>query len=241
MARIRTVKPEFFTSEDVMALSPLARLLFIGLWCESDREGRMKWTPDSWKARYLPSDDCEIELVTDELVTRGLVVKYASDMREYAHVPTFLQHQVINPRERESALPPPEGRKEGKGRKEGTASLTRGYTREFENFWNCYPNKKGKGAAEKAFGKIKPDDQLMELMLDAIFKQKQSAAWMKDGGEFIPHPATWLNQKRWEDEVAPAGIGGKPKTDFEKSLEPGYAKLREDAKLSRSDEGDVPF
>ena len=45
MARIRTIKPEFFTSEDIVALSPLARLLFIALWCEADREGRLVWKP----------------------------------------------------------------------------------------------------------------------------------------------------------------------------------------------------
>ena len=45
MARIRTIKPEFFTSDDICALSPLARLLYVGLWCEADREGRLVWTP----------------------------------------------------------------------------------------------------------------------------------------------------------------------------------------------------
>ena len=43
MARIRTIKPEFFTSDDICALSPLARLLYVGLWCEADREGRLVW------------------------------------------------------------------------------------------------------------------------------------------------------------------------------------------------------
>ena len=49
MARIRTIKPEFFTSDDICALSPRARLLYIGLWCEADREGRLVWAPRGFK------------------------------------------------------------------------------------------------------------------------------------------------------------------------------------------------
>lgn len=61
MARIRTIKPDFFTSEDIMALSPLARLLYIGTWLEADREGRLTWKPSTLKVRYLPSDACDVK------------------------------------------------------------------------------------------------------------------------------------------------------------------------------------
>jgi len=71
----------------------------------------------------------------------------------------------------------------------------------FESFWSSYPKKKAKGDAEKAFNKIKPDDVLLKTMLDAIDAQSRSPDWKKDGGQFIPYPATWLNQKRWEDEI----------------------------------------
>lgn len=69
----------------------------------------------------------------------------------------------------------------------------------FEKFWNAYPRKVGKGAAEKAFKKYKPDEGLLEQMLSAISAQKKSEQWSKDNGKFIPYPATWLNQRRWED------------------------------------------
>lgn len=71
----------------------------------------------------------------------------------------------------------------------------------FVLFWEVYPKKIGKGAAEKAWAKIKPGDQLVSKMLDAIKVQSRSHNWTKDDGQFIPNPATWLNQKRWEDEV----------------------------------------
>jgi hypothetical protein len=138
MARIRTIKPDFFTSDDICVLSPLARLLYIGLWCEADREGRLAWTPRVFKRRYLPDDDCDIEAICLELLKRDLVRLYGDDL---AYIPTFLEHQHINPREARSNLPEPpdeitprrvddasrrvsdaqvgkEGRKEGEG-KEG--------------------------------------------------------------------------------------------------------------------------
>ena len=71
----------------------------------------------------------------------------------------------------------------------------------FEEFWNLYPKKKSKGQAEKAFAKINPDDELLVMILCAIEKAKKSKDWLKDNGQFIPYPATWLNAKGWEDEI----------------------------------------
>lgn len=105
MARIRTIKPEFFTSADVVALSPLARLLFIGLWQIADREGRLKWRPADFKLQVLPGDECDIEALSEEIVSRGLIVRYGDGL---AYIPTFLDHQSINPRETASKLPPPD-------------------------------------------------------------------------------------------------------------------------------------
>lgn len=71
----------------------------------------------------------------------------------------------------------------------------------FVQFWDKYPKKKGKQSAEKAFQKIAPDEALFKTMLNAIEEQKKSAEWQKDNGQYIPHPATWLNGRRWEDEI----------------------------------------
>ena len=70
----------------------------------------------------------------------------------------------------------------------------------FDAFWNAYPKKVGRGAAEKAFKKIKPSGDLLQKMLDAVEQQRQSDQWRRDNGQYIPNPATWLNQTRWEDE-----------------------------------------
>lgn len=106
MARIRTIKPEFFTSEDIVSLTPLSRLFYQSLWCEADREGRLEWKPRTFKLRYFPGDNCDIESMADELIEAGLVVIYRVDGRTYAEIPTFTRHQVINNRESQSKIPP---------------------------------------------------------------------------------------------------------------------------------------
>lgn len=73
----------------------------------------------------------------------------------------------------------------------------------FDAFWSAYPLKKAKATAEKAWAKLKPSADLQAAILSAIAAHKLSADWMRDGGQYIPHPTTWLNQRRWEDEVTP--------------------------------------
>lgn len=71
----------------------------------------------------------------------------------------------------------------------------------FPKFWKMYPNKKGKAAAEKAWKKLKVTADLFGQIAEGLAAQVVCEAWVKDAGQFIPHPATWLNGKRWEDEV----------------------------------------
>lgn len=74
-------------------------------------------------------------------------------------------------------------------------------TQRFESFWQMYPNKKAKTDARKAWDKLKVDDPLYTEIMKGLARQKKSRDWIKDEGQFIPHPATWLNGRRWEDEV----------------------------------------
>ena len=71
----------------------------------------------------------------------------------------------------------------------------------FARFWSAYPRHEAKQTALRAFVKLNPDDGLLREMLAAIEKQKASSQWRENGGQYIPHPSTWLNQRRWEDEV----------------------------------------
>jgi hypothetical protein len=84
-----------------------------------------------------------------------------------------------------------------------TLQLSKKQAELFKEFWKAYPKKKSKGQAERTWKKIKADGALLGEMLEAIERAKQSRDWQKDGGQFIPHPATWLNARGWEDEHEP--------------------------------------
>ena len=77
---------------------------------------------------------------------------------------------------------------------------------EFDTFWQEYPKKVGKGAAKKAFEKARQGGVTLESLVTAVRRQKCGSQWSKDDGQYIPHPATWLNQERWEDEVYSPGV-----------------------------------
>jgi hypothetical protein len=74
-------------------------------------------------------------------------------------------------------------------------------TDRFEMFWTAYPKKIGKDKCRRWFASHKITDTLLDNMLNALDTQKRSSQWSKDDGQFIPHPYTWLNQGRWQDEV----------------------------------------
>jgi hypothetical protein len=74
----------------------------------------------------------------------------------------------------------------------------------FARFWTAYPRKVNKPSAQRAFNKLNPDDALLETMLTAIEKQKASKQWQD--AQYIPHPATWLNGRRWEDDLPAAKV-----------------------------------
>lgn len=99
----------------------------------------------------------------------------------------------------------------------------------WDRFWEAYPRKTAKQAALRAWRKIRVDDGLLALMLSALERQRQSDQWARDGGKFIPHPATWLNGRRWEDEVKAAppkpGEPGYTLTDLDKVIA-GYRNAK---------------
>ncbi len=74
------------------------------------------------------------------------------------------------------------------------------YTPDFEEFWRAYPKKVGKGAAWKSWKRLRPDQETQSDMIRALENQSTSNQWQRERGRFIPNPAAWLNQHRWEDE-----------------------------------------
>lgn len=89
----------------------------------------------------------------------------------------------------------------GTGARAGAKTVAGNGELRFSDFWQAYPKKVGKDAALKQFENRKVDDELLAQMLAALAIQKPSPGWQKDGGQFIPNPATWLSQGRWQDEA----------------------------------------
>ncbi|WP_218509752.1 hypothetical protein [Variovorax sp. dw_308] len=218
MAHIRTIKPEFFTSVDVVGLSPLARLLYIATWLEADREGRLLWKPSTFKLRYFPADNCDIAGLCAELLDAELVVVYGAG---YAVVPSFNTHQRVNPREGASRLPAPpsdmtrearvgtgdageidaQGGREGK-EKEGdiSRSALNDPPSGFAAFWASWPKsvrKQAQGKCLQVWKKAGAESVAAEI-LDHLEALKQSLDWTKNDGQFIPAPLSYLNGRRWE-------------------------------------------
>lgn len=105
MARKRTISPEFFTDEDIADMPPLLRLLFVGMWCQADKAGRMKDKPRTIQAQVLPFDDVDIDASLNELARRGFIFRYTIDGTGYIQIRTWAKHQNPHHTERDSDLP----------------------------------------------------------------------------------------------------------------------------------------
>jgi len=96
MARIRTIKPDFWTDEKIMECSLSARLLFIGMWNFADDYGNLDRHAKQIKARVFPADSIDCEPLLHELLTLGLLIEYSVSEQKYLHIQNFAKHQVIN-------------------------------------------------------------------------------------------------------------------------------------------------
>jgi hypothetical protein len=105
MARIRTIKPDFFIDDDIAALHPLTRILFIGLWCLADKGGRLEDKPNRIKIQLLPYDKHDINAALNDLVNTGLIIRYEAEGQKIIQIRSFDKHQVTHHTEKESTLP----------------------------------------------------------------------------------------------------------------------------------------
>lgn len=98
-----------------------------------------------------------------------------------------------------------QGQGEEKKEKPRAATASPSESPEWAAFWAAYPSSKGRKAALKAWGRLSPDAALVARIMAAVEAQARSQDWLKDGGQFVPHAATWLNGERWTDSES-----GKP-------------------------------
>lgn len=231
MARSRNIKPGFFSNEHLAELDFATRLLFIGLWTEADREGRLEDRPRRLKMALFPADNVDIDRMLDDLDHLGFIKRYTVGEFKAIQVVNWAKHQNPHVKEAKSGIPEMpvlEGSRVEHGASPVQApdshssfpadslSLDSGFlipdsltpspapvggAELFARFWKLYPRKVGKDKAEKAWAKLKPTQQLFDQIIEALAKHRLTSGWTKDNGQFIPHAATWLNGKRWEDEV----------------------------------------
>jgi hypothetical protein len=108
MARARNLKPSFFTNDILAEVPALGRLLFQGLWCVADREGRLADRPRKLKAEILPYDDCDIESMLCMLAERGFIQRYQVNGERFIQVVNFTKHQNPHVKESASSIPAPD-------------------------------------------------------------------------------------------------------------------------------------
>ncbi len=235
MARIRSIKPEAFTSETLSAVSRAARWTFAGLWTYCDDEGRGRGDPRLIKAALYPlDDDVSVDDVVsdlDELEAVGVLCRYEHGGRAYLHVTNFFEHQHPN-RPVASKLPECSRSTHG-GLTEDSVSAplcsrsSRGVGEErevkppstavevaripgaFDAFWNAYPRKVGKVEAKKVFD-AKARSVPASTIIDGALRLASDPNLPET--QFIPHPATWLRRGGWDDEPLPARTNGRQAT-----------------------------
>ena len=223
MARSRNIKPGFFCNEILVELPFEYRLLFIGLWTVADRAGRFQDRPTRIKMELFPADSVDVEAGLRALHDNGFITRYSVDGCRYCQVLAWDKHQNPHIKEATSTIPAPDasGASTVQTPDKNSASpadslipdslnlipdsrtldqqADRSTETRFEEFWAAYPRKVGKEDARKAFVKLNPDAGLLAVMLDAVATSAKSEHWAKDK-QFIPHPATWIRGKRWQDE-----------------------------------------
>lgn len=103
--RTRDLKPDFWTDERIVQLSDAAKLLFQGLWCMADREGKLEDQPLTIGFKVRPWDPKPVEKLLNELAESGVIIRYVAEGRRYIVVPTFQEHQRFHPNEKARGLP----------------------------------------------------------------------------------------------------------------------------------------
>ena len=224
----RIIKESICTSDSVDQLSWFEEVLFYRLIVNCDDFGRFDGRTAVIKNRLFPLKDNltikSVETAINKLASAGLVALYVFEGKPYLYLPTWNEHQTI--RAKRSKYPEPENickqmisdaskcsrnpiqsnpnPIQSESESESESNTRKALESAFDAFWSVYPKKTGKEAARKAFKKIPKSAH--SLLVPAVEAQKKSRQWMEENGRFIPNPATWLNQGRWEDEVQTSGV-----------------------------------
>lgn len=188
-----------------------ARLLYTWLLTHLDVNGCFSGDPVVINGQVFTRLNKSIQTIQDylnDLQQNGLIMLYSANGDEFLFVPDFVekQPQLRADREGKSRIPIPTPDQLQSNSRPTPAQVKLSKDKlmvknGFEIFYKEYPRKVGKRKSKETFNKINPNQQLLDKMLKSIEHVKKSDDWQKENGKYIPHPATWLNQERWEDEI----------------------------------------
>lgn len=224
----RILKESICTSDNIDELTTFQENVFYRLLVCCDDFGRMDARPKILASKLYPLKSIRADQMADALralSSAELVTLYEVGGKPFLQMKTWERHQQI--RAKRSKYPGPENSNlissdincnqmisddcicprnpiQSESEYENPNPKSNPNTNSssagaFEEFWAAYPRKVGKSDAQKAFAKVKVP---VQVLIEAINKQKTTEQWCKDGGKFIPYPATWLNGGRWQDEVS---------------------------------------
>lgn len=223
--RARNIKPGFFENEELAELGPEAMLLFAGLWCHVDREGRCEDRPKRIKAKVFPYFDVDVNGLLQQLHERGFIVRYEVDESAYIQVKTFSVHQNPHPRESPSVIPAEKRHAQGEPKAnqgvvepggisespisdsliadsltpESDAPPVRAraeYRPDFEAWWKRYPTGFGnKKQAAKQWDAMSVEER--RSAEDGLGKWLRSDRWQR---KFVKAAEIWLRDRWWEND-----------------------------------------
>lgn len=224
MARIRTVKPEFWTDSTMVALPLDVRLFYIGIWNFADDYGVVEDDPLRLKLQILPADDVDVSGFLDVLVNAGRLRRAtAPDGTKVLVIPHFLEHQKISHKAEPRFGCDPEdfvydddsredsGRlrrtPEGSARKGREGKGTRDFDSDFDAWWENYPRRVDRKRALDAYRARRRSGAEVEDLLLAVKHYAEAVKGREP--EFVKHGATFLNGS-WDEWVAGNPEGEKP-------------------------------
>jgi len=187
-------------------LKPLARLLFAEITALCNKEGYC-WASNQYFADLYEVDKTTVSGWIGQLKTRGYLtvqLQYKEGSKQilnrYMKINGEGIDEIINTPFRKDVDPIDQKTKVNTKTNTKT-NITVNNVDDFDAFWKFYPRKASKDAARKAWTKLKPDQNIMKMIADNVRERVEKGEWRKDNQSFILHASTYLNQKRWEDEV----------------------------------------
>jgi len=187
-------------------LKPLARLLFAEITALCNKEGYC-WASNQYFADLYEVDKTTVSGWIGQLKTRGYLtvqLEYKEGSKQilnrYMKINGEGIDEIINTPFQKDVEPIDQKTKVNTKTNTKT-NITVNSIGDFDSFWRFYPRKAGKEAARKAWLKLRPNEHIMQMIADNVKDRVEKGEWRKDNQSFILHASTYLNQKRWEDEV----------------------------------------